>query len=312
MSPVIWKLHCIKSQKGWYVSGTVLKKTSLTQDIEGSWWGTFKNTVKTYFSKPYRGSLRLFWNGDSLEVETDGQGKFSFITKNLDPSTLSFETTTGASVEQIQSYPTAFDMERAPYIVISDIDDTILVSKSEKFFSKIWLMLFRQTAKRNFVEESEKAYRRLSTAGTPFAYISASEQNLFATITNFLIFHELPLGPIFLRPYTHWKDLLKAKARENYKVDRMTTLIAHFPETRFALFGDDSQQDPLAFKSILEIYPEQIDAIFIRKTGSGNNVAEIKKLKTLTEPNTRFSHYSEFEDIEPIINKIARDYPSYS
>ncbi|MGB6036910.1 MAG: phosphatase domain-containing protein, partial [Cryomorphaceae bacterium] len=110
----------------------------------------------------------------------------------------------------------------------------------------------------------------------------------------------------------HWTDLLRAKARENYKVDRMSKLIAHFPETRFALFGDDSQQDPLAFKTILEIYPKQIDAIFIRKTGSGNNADEIKKWSNLTRSSIRFCHYSEFEDIEPIINQIARDYSTHS
>ena len=294
------------------MSGTVLRKTTLTQDIEGSWWGTFKNTVKTYFSKSYHGSLRVFWEGGNLEVNTDRQGKFSFFTTSLAPSTLTFETDQSVGVEQILSYPTAFEMEASPYIVISDIDDTILVSKSEKFFSKIWLMLFRQTAKRNFVEESEKAYRRLSTAGIPFVYVSASEQNLFATIANFLTFHELPLGPIFLRPYTHWKDLLRAKARENYKVDRMTKLIAHFPGTRFALFGDDSQQDPLAFKTILEKYPHQIDAVFIRKTGSDNNSEIIKHLRTLTESSIHFSHYADFEEIEPIINKITRDYSIHS
>jgi len=276
--------------------------------MKGTWWGTFKNTVKTYFAKPYHGSLKVAWNGGYKEVSVDREGKFSFLSTNFDSTSMVFKSAEGEGLTAVQSYPASFDLEKAPYVVISDIDDTILVSKSEKFFSKIWLMLFRQTSKRSFVEESEKAYRHLSSRGIPFAYVSASEQNLFATITNFLIFHELPLGPIFLRPFTHWRSLLKAKARENYKVNRMSHLISHFPETRFALFGDDSQQDPLAFKNILDLYPEQIDSIFIRKTGSGNNVNEIENLKHLTGTRVRFSHYSNFEEIAPIVKKIGSDY----
>lgn len=312
MNPVIWSFHCIKSENGWYISGTILNKTKLEHIVAGSWWETFRNTIKTYFSKPYRGKLKVTWNGGNLETEVNKLGKFEFQCDTIDPATLSFRGPDGTTLKQAQSYPTIFDREKSPYMIISDIDDTILVSNSEKFFSKIWLMLFRQTSKRNFVEESEKAYRRLSAMGIPFAYVSASEQNLFATIANFLIFHELPVGPIFLRPYTHWKELLRAKARENYKVDRMSTLISHFPKTKFALFGDDSQQDPLAFTTILESYPEQINAILIRKTGSGNNLEEIENLRLLTESKVHFKHYSEFKEIEPIVNKIGREYSTGS
>ena len=308
MHPIIWKLHCIKSEGGWYVSGTVLKKDQPPQKIEGNWWTTFKSTIQTYFAKPYQGGIKAFWKDGGQNTSTNSDGIFSFECGSLDPDTIRFETSEGLKIEKNQTYPISFDMRKTPYMVISDIDDTILVSNSEQFFSKIWLMLFRQTDKRNFVEESEKAYRKLASAGIPFSYVSASEQNLFATITNFLIFHDLPIGPVFLRPYTHWKDLLKAKSRENYKVNRMMKLIKQFPETRFALFGDDSQQDPLAFKSILANFPNQIDTIMIRKTGSGNNETEIADLRNLATSKVRFAHYSEFKDIESIINEIGREY----
>jgi phosphatidate phosphatase APP1 len=308
MNPIIWKLHCIKSEKGWYVSGTVLKKDQSPQKMEGNWWTTFKSTIQTYFAKPYHGIIKARWDNGEQESETDSKGIFSFECDKLDPVSMKFESRHSRKLEISQTYPITFDMEKTPYMVISDIDDTILVSNSEKFFSKIWLMLFRQTDKRNFVEESEKAYRKLSESGIPFSYVSASEQNLFATITNFLLFHDLPLGPVFLRPYTHWRDLLKAKSRENYKVNRMMRLITQFPQTRFALFGDDSQQDPLAFKTILENFPTQIDAIMIRKTGSGHNEKEIAELRELTKSKVRFAHYSEFEEIESIVNKIGSEY----
>lgn len=308
MHPIIWKLHCIKSESGWYVSGTILKENQPPQKMEGNWWNTFKSTIQTYLAKPYQGKVIATWDSGSRETETDKKGIFSFECDELDPDTLKFESQGGKEINSVQSYPITFDMAATPYMVISDIDDTILVSNSEKFFSKIWLMLFRQTDKRNFVEESEKAYRLLSEKGIPFSYVSASEQNLYATITNFLIYHDLPIGPLFLRPYTHWKALLKAKSREDYKVDRMMRLISFFPETRFALFGDDSQQDPLAFRSILEKYPKQIDAIMIRKTGTGLNVDEIAELRELTSGKVRFSHYSEYEEIESIINEIGSEY----
>lgn len=263
-------------------------------------------------AKPFKGKVRFRVDGQSREVRLNERGEF-FITddfKNLE--NITFETTKGAPIDKVQTYPSIFTYNHPSYIVISDMDDTILISRSTKFLSKLWLMLFRQTSKRNFVEESEKAYRKLKDKEIPFFYVSASEQNLFATISNFLEFHELPIGPIFLRPYSTWKQMVGEKSREDFKVKRIERIMSIFPQVKIALFGDDSQNDPAVFKALSHKYPERIDRVFIRNTGASKNLDLISTMKKTEAEMAEVFHYSKFEEIESAINQIIDENTSGS
>lgn len=247
-----------------------MRKPANPLSPEGSWWATLKKTIRTYFLKPYKGTFYLSANGEKHEVKTDSHGGFEASINHASNSDLTFLERDGETpISLLHSYPHEFDFSTARYMVVSDIDDTILVSKSSLFFSKLWLMLFRQTSRRNFVEETEQAYRHLMKTTVPFVYVSASEYNLYSIISNFIVYHDLPIGPILLRPFQRWKNVVKSKSRMEYKINRIEHLVHQFPDTQFILFGDDSQHDPPVFEKIASKHPKNVRAIFLRKTGWG-------------------------------------------
>lgn len=306
--PCIWKLQYLKTERGWLVTGTVLRKGTRPVEPDGSWWDVLIKTIRTYFLKAYKGRMVFSDGSERHETYADGRGNFEIETANVELVDPQFSVAaSGEKIPVVHTYPTRFDYSDAPTIVISDIDDTILVSNSSRFFSKIWLMLFRQTAKRNFVEETEQAYRRLAKAGLPFIYVSASEMNLYSTISNFLQYHDLPLGAIYLRPYQHWRDLLKERIRLNYKMDRIEKIMDRFDKAKFILFGDDSQSDPDVFEQITKKYPKNVRGVFIRKTGIGRGKKGPVTPWDLPHSDMGVRCYSKFSEIEPQINQVISE-----
>lgn len=308
--PGLWNAQSILTPKGLIAAGVVLKKPATPLSPEGSGWATLKKTVRTYFLRPHTGSIQLVAGAHSKSINADQNGGFEvdFTLDNGGELTI-IDPDTGKVIPRLHAYPHRFDYRRAKYLVISDIDDTILVSKSSRFFSKLWLMLFRQTSKRNFVEETEQAYRKLMATAVNFVYVSASEYNLFSIISNFIVHHDLPVGPVLLRPFQHWKNLLKPRERGNYKVKRIRRLVNHFPDTQFVLFGDDSQHDPGVFAEIAAEYPAQIRAIFLRKTGYITNQKSDKKL-TQIKGEVEVHSYSKYADIEQPLNTLIDEITS--
>jgi phosphatidate phosphatase APP1 len=301
----IWKLQCIAFKEKWWVSGVVLHGGLTPLHSDDSAFKTFLKTAKTYFSRPFEGRLKMMLPGSTREVSVGKDGAFSLFTQDLNPGAIRFQSMSDKTIPVSQSYPIIFDRARPVLTVISDIDDTILISKSSKFFSKLWLMLFRQTSKRNFVDESEKAYRIFKNKNIPFFYVSASEANLFGTIANFLEYHDLPIGPIFLRPFNRWNQLLKRPERLNYKEERIKEICSLLQGCGILLFGDDSQDDPEVFRKVLHSHPSDIKGIFIRRTGTRKG-SELKN--SFGEPdraNMEVFHYDRFAEIEEVVNKLA-------
>lgn len=290
------------------VSGVLLRKPARPLAPESTWWKTLRKTIRTYFLEPYSGPFFLRNGEELISLETDKHGSFEAFLPTTDTVLQFVAADRKTTISPLHPYPHRFDYQNARYLVVSDIDDTILISKSSIFFSKLWLMLFRQTARRNFVEETEQAYRQLMRNAVPFAYLSASEYNLFSTITNFITYHELPLGPVLLRPFQRWKRLLNPRDRKHYKLDRFEALIAHFPGTHIILFGDDSQHDPQVFADILTHHPGRIRAVFLRKTGfvpddTGSNILAPH---AETTPVFAFSKFSEIEQpLNALIDEIT-------
>lgn len=302
--PGLWNAQSILTPKGLIAAGVVLKKPATPLSPEGSGWATLKKTVRTYFLSPHIGTIdfRAGENNELVSIDKNGGFEIDFSLSG-DEELEIIDPDTGKPIPRLHSYPHRFDYRKSKYMVISDIDDTILVSKSSRFFSKLWLMLFRQTSRRNSVEETEQAYRKLMTTPVNFVYVSASEYNLFSIISNFIVHHDLPVGPVLLRPFQHWKNLLKPRERGNYKVKRIRGLINHFPDTQFILFGDDSQHDPGVFAEIAEEYPAQIRAIYLRKTGYITQQKSDKKLTQIKGEVDVYS-YSIYADIEHPINDL--------
>lgn len=167
--------------------------------------------------------------------------------------------------------------------VISDIDDTFLVSHSGNFLMKLYVMLLKNINKRKVFDDVVPHYQALSRAGqenetasNSFFYVSSSEWNLYEFIDSFTRIHKLPKAVIKLKKIkTGISDFLfTGRGSHDHKFEKIKDIIMFYPNLEYVLLGDDSQKDPYLYERVVKIFPKNIKAIYIRQT------SKRKKAKT--------------------------------
>ena len=158
------------------------------------------------------------------------------------------------------------------YGVISDIDDTVLVSHSTKTLKKLRLMLFKN-ARTRIPFEGVTAFYRALHKGTrqegclnPMFYVSSSEWNLYDLLVDFFQYRSIPLGPLLLQELKHsvfkfWKS---GGGSHLHKLEKIRFLFSFFPDLDFILIGDSGQCDPEIYLSVAKQFPGRVKAVYIR------------------------------------------------
>ncbi|HSJ12530.1 MAG TPA: App1 family protein [Gillisia sp.] len=164
--------------------------------------------------------------------------------------------------------------------IISDIDDTFLISHSNNFFKKLYVMLLRNINKRKIFDDVVQHYRHLSIHGqdsklasNSFFYVSSSEWNLYGFINDVAELHELPKAVFKLKKIkTGISDFLfTGRGSHDHKFEKVKDIISFYPGLEYVLIGDDSQQDAYIYERICKIFPLSIKAVYLRQTGRKQN-----------------------------------------
>lgn len=189
--------------------------------------------------------------------------------------------------------------------VISDIDDTFLVSHSGNFFKKLYVLLLKNINKRKVFEDVVAHYQALSRAGqedekapNSFFYVSSSEWNLYEFIDAFARLHELPKAVIKLKKIkTGITDFLFTGAgSHDHKFEKIKDIIMFYPNLNYVLLGDDSQRDPYLYERIIKVFPQNIKAIYIRQTSHNKKSKTSKALKNIESMDVATCYFRKSEE----------------
>jgi phosphatidate phosphatase APP1 len=157
--------------------------------------------------------------------------------------------------------------------IISDIDDTLLITHSRNFFKKMRLLIMRHPSERKpfdgVVHYYQQLYLHNSQKGSClFSYVSSSEWNLYPFIRAFSQTYHLPRGIYLLRSLnTRLGDLVfKGKTDHGHKLKKIQELLTFYPDHRFILLGDDTQKDPVLYMQAVRKHKAQIACVYIRHT----------------------------------------------
>lgn len=268
--------------------------------------------AKMYLNKGDSGArIRLHFMGQQFETVADEWGYFEFkgkTTKHSDVGwiTAKVELLVSGLSEPVIQETVIFIPEPSPFLIVSDIDDTVLISHSTRPRKRLRELLFRHTHKRRVFAEVAELYAIMEELTVsrgkknPVFYVSASEWNLFPYIR--LIFEKqgLPKGPFLLHPRKHWSELLSRNTAEPAeKKDRIELLLHFYPDRKFILLGDNSQADPIIYQQIALTYPNRLAGIFIRLIRKKKAEAAQKICNDLQEmgiPTCLFHHSPEVSE----------------
>jgi len=289
-----------------YIMGALVEDSGLEKaDEKNSLWENMLAMLKRYSSDRIKGAhLEVELNEERKALITDETGLFnsvfhtSPILDNNNLQWINFNATIlikrfGEKQEQIKrSGEILIPGKNAKFGIISDIDDTIMVSHSTQILRKLRLMLTRNSRTRKPFPGVEEFYRALylGTDGkseNPFFYISSSEWNLYDLIDDFCSFNKFPKGVYLLRElkpgiFNLWNQ---GGGNHEHKFDKIEHLFHTYPDMSFVLIGDNGQHDPDIYARIAQSYPNRIKAIYIRTVKRQKNKQMKKLMSDMEEIN---------------------------
>jgi phosphatidate phosphatase APP1 len=171
------------------------------------------------------------------------------------------------------------------YVVISDIDDTIMQTGVANKLKMLWRLFVEDAQSRVAFPGVSALYRALhaGTSGTqqnPMLYVSRAPWGIYEVLEEFFDLHGIPVGPIlFLREWgVSWTSPLPRKA-EDHKRELIHNMLALYSDLPFILIGDSGQHDPEIYRQIVEEHPGRVLAVYIRNVSRApKRIREIEDL----------------------------------
>jgi phosphatidate phosphatase APP1 len=255
-------------------------------------------TIRRYAGSSVPGAkVKLEFGRHNKVLTADDEGIFEIlldlineVPNSVNEVRLSLLPDEGIKPEKKFIYKEVLRFEkRFPRAVISDIDDTIIVSKATNIQEKFWLSISKNAYTRRPFPGVSDFYRMLSANGSyPVFYVSSSDWNLFDLIKDFLSYRKIPEGPIFLKDqHMDLKNIWKSGGGSHeHKLEKISFLMNFYPKLNFVLIGDSGQHDPEIYGEIIGKFKNRIEAVFIRQVGETDPARE-KKLNALL-PENRF------------------------
>lgn len=153
--------------------------------------------------------------------------------------------------------------------LISDIDDTIMVSEATDFLEKVRIMILRNATTRKPFEGVGAFYRALEAGKAkncqnPVFYVSSSSWNLYDLFERFCQINRIPKGVFLLRELGISEDTFIRGSHESHKLEKISHVLEAFPDLPFVLIGDSGQKDPEIYQEVVNRFPGNIKTIYIR------------------------------------------------
>ena len=169
---------------------------------------------------------------------------------------------------------------KAPFLVISDIDDTILLTGLTEGAAMVVRTVLREASERSAIPGMASLYRGLvrgiaTRAGNrkpapTFFYVSTGSWSFYPALQEFVQLRGFPVGPMFL---THWGPTERYLQRSGpeHKRTAIRRLMEAYPLMPFVLIGDSGQRDPLTYEEMAREFPGRVKLILIRQVGDDDD-----------------------------------------
>lgn len=162
---------------------------------------------------------------------------------------------------------------RAELGVISDIDDTILITALPRPLVAAWNSFVLDEHARSATPGMAVMLDHLVSEhpGSPVVYLSTGAWNAAPALSRFLARNLYPMGPLLLTDWGPTHDRWFRSGRQ-HKERELRRLAREFPRVRWVLIGDDGQHDEAIYHEFATEHPDNVAAVLIRQLSVGEAV----------------------------------------
>ncbi|MEX2578298.1 MAG: phosphatase domain-containing protein [Verrucomicrobiales bacterium] len=254
--------------------------------------------------------LRITAGGEPAELRSDREGYFE-VELPLD-QVRSREILIEMPESEV-SEPARHEIRRpgklSRRLVVSDIDDTVLVTHAATTLRMIATTLFGNALTRQLFPGTVELYRALrrgvSEEGSeknPIAYVTSSPFNLHGLVQLIFKENDLPEGAYFMTnwglDYEHWFK----KSHRDHKLASIRHALDWYPDKTAVLIGDSGQHDTPIYIEIALEHPGRIDQILIRDVSGPERIEHLQStVETLRDSGTRLAFFSDSAEAAEIL-----------
>ncbi|WP_157408578.1 App1 family protein [Actinoplanes sp. N902-109] len=221
---------------------------------------------RSFTSSPVHNAPVQIQVGDQIhETRTDRSGYVDTRVKgDLEPGWACVRLTTEGA--QPVEAPIRVVDPAMKFGVISDIDDTVMVTALPRPLLAAWNTFVLDEHARMAVPGMAVLYERLVNAnpGAPVFYLSTGAWNVAPALNRFLSRHLYPAGPLLLTDWGPTPDRWFRSGQE-HKRNTLARLSSEFPDIRWLLIGDDGQHDQEIYSEFAHAHPDSVAAVAIRR-----------------------------------------------
>ena len=158
----------------------------------------------------------------------------------------------------------------ARFVVISDIDDTVVLTGVANKLLMLW-RLFAQGAQSRVAFPGVAAFYQALYRGpdgaacNPLLYVSRGPWSIYEILDTFFQHHAIPVGPVLV--LRDWGLSLQhpwPRRAPAHKLAVIREMVQRYHALPFVLIGDSGQQDPELYTQIVREHPGRVLAIYIR------------------------------------------------
>jgi phosphatidate phosphatase APP1 len=167
----------------------------------------------------------------------------------------------------------------APFLLVTDFDDTVAVTNVESRRATLEAALLRDATTQPVVPGMAAFYRCLLGRGDPApggVVVSGSPVELSARVAAFLSHHGFPPLALTLRR-------LGPRTLSGYKEPALRALLSRFPQP-VVLVGDSGERDPEVYATLRAEFPGRVLAVFIRDAGGPVTAGRFEGMTRFSDP----------------------------
>lgn len=265
-----------------HVRGRVVERKGLEGSADESrTWRNVIDMIHRLESDEVPGAqLRAHFKGRTWKTVSDAEGYFVFdldVDEPLDPGWHDVHIELVASIGEPESRfvdeSVLIPSADAAFAVVSDLDDTVIRTKNTEFFQQLAIVFGKGARERVPFPGIPAFYRGLQRgtdgpADNPIFYVSRSGWNLHHLFVEFMEFHDIPKGPLFLSDLRLIEEKSPVIGSDNHKFENIDLLIRTYPEQPFILIGDSGMEDPEIYAEIVKKHPGRVRAVYIHDVTS--------------------------------------------
>lgn len=295
------------------VRGRVLALRMTPAADASDWWlRNVRRTVRSFLTYEVPDvPVQVVRGGEQASGRSDDEGYFSINLPiqgaiGWTQATVTVQRAAPAQAEVL------VPSKSSRYLVISDIDDTLLPSGATRTATLLRTTLLGNAFTRvpfpGIVEfYSALVAGRDGDEDNPIFYVSSSPWNLYSFMTAFFAAHGLPVGPVMLRDLGVDAQTFIHGRHEDHKLFEIRRILDTYPSLPVILIGDSGQRDPEIYTAVAAEHPGRVLAIYLRDIGGPVRRSEVEALSSTLEgvPLVTATDTSEFAAHAAVVGLIA-------